>query len=105
MSNHSGAVKAFDWFQRFLVDVAGVAQEVDSGLRTAEFVSAYDNACMWDRSNSLQGFDQWLPRYVLRVYVAQQYKRQKPASSTPYWGYFAVYLRPTRLEKLPEPIA
>ena len=93
-----------------MADVAGVAQEVDSGLSTAEFVSAYGNGCMWDRSSSVQGCDQWLPRYVLRVYVAREYeghvaREHEAQKSAPYWGFFGVYLRPARRELLPEPVA
>src|SRR5947209_6519703 len=105
MSNGSDAIKAFDWLQSFLADVADVAQEVDSGLSNAEFVSAYDNGCMWDRSNSIRLSEEWLPKYVLRVYVHRQYKRRSPAEKTPYWGFFGIYLRPLREELLPEPVA
>jgi hypothetical protein len=99
MSSSSDAHRALNWLRSFLADVAEATQEVDAGLATAGFVSAYRNACMWDRSNSIQSPEQWLPDYVLRVYVEPKYSPKGDALKTPYWGFFQVYLRPPRLSE------
>ena len=88
MNSSSDAHRSLNWLRSFLADVAEATQEVDAGLATAGFVSAYRNTCMWDRSNSIQLPEQWLPDYVLRVYVEPKYSAKGDALKTPYWGIF-----------------
>ena len=105
MSDVPATNQIFDWVNRFLGDVAEAAQEVDSGLSHAGFVSAYRNGCMWDGSTSIQGSNLWLPRYVLRVYVEPQHRAPGSSQRPPWCGFFAVHLRPTRQTVFSGPVA
>jgi hypothetical protein len=105
------AIKVFTWLESFFDDVAALTREVDSAMNKEDFVSAYDNICVWDRSQTIQDGDRWLPRWMLRVYFDKAYRAQPPArqrsvTSTPYWGFFGVYFKPAQLQPAQaEPIA
>lgn len=105
MSNDSEAIGAFDWLRSFFGEVAGIAREVDCALKKEGFVSAYDDTCVWDRSNSIMQAEHWLPRWMLRVYVERSSKSRGPAPCTPYWGFLGMYLRPRWEDVLPAPVA
>ena len=105
MSSGSEAIGAFDWLRSFFGEVAGIAREVDCALKREGFVSAYDDTCIWERSNSILQADLWLPRWMLRVYVERTCKSRGPAPSTPYWGFLGMYLRPRWEDVLPAPVA
>jgi hypothetical protein len=94
--------KAVNFLTDFFKDVSKLVTTIEDNMTSNKLVSLWGGTGFWFYSRAYYAPTKWIPRYVVRQYVAEAPDDSKPNQKAPWFAFFNVYFTPKEIQ---EPVA